>query len=69
MTRCEIAVVCDVCHEPTHQIYFNPVLLGRDDVFCRFCYLAWHESRLTNEEQIRRRSLQQRYEEDAPCPC
>lgn len=69
MTTLTIPVACDVCHEPTHQIYFNPLVLGRDDVCCHWCFLEWYHGGLVEEAQIRRASLQHRYEEEAPCPC
>lgn len=63
MTRLEHPVACGVCHEPTTEIYANATLLGRDDVLCWFCVLAWYERGLTHEDAIRRESLCQRYTE------
>lgn len=57
------AVECDVCHEPTTRVYANKGLLGRDDMFCWFCFLAWYECGLRDEAAIRRESLSQRYAE------
>lgn len=68
MTRLDIPVACDVCHEPTTTVYHNATLLARDDVFCWFCFHALYEGGVTQEDQIRRASLRQRYEEDVPCP-
>lgn len=63
MRRLTRPVACDVCHEPTYQIYGQATLLSRDDVFCWFCYCAWYGSGLCTESEIRRESLRQRYDE------
>lgn len=63
MPLLEAPIECDVCHEHTQWGYSNEVFLGRPDMICWFCFMAWFEGGLVNEGQIRRDSLRQRYAE------
>lgn len=63
MIRLEQTVFCDVCHQRTVEVYANETRLGRDDMFCRYCFQAWYEAGLVNESEIRRASLRARYAE------
>lgn len=63
MPLLETSIECDVCHERTQWFYCNEALLGRADVLCRFCFEAWYQCGLVDEDRIRRESLHQRYAE------
>ena len=55
-------MTCDVCQHSTDKSYVNPIFTGRPDAFCFYCYVAWYEEGLVDEEGIRRRSIALREE-------
>lgn len=60
-------MICDVCRHVTARSHANAVLIGREDCWCFFCFLAWYEEGLVMETDIRRRSIALREEESFKC--
>lgn len=61
----EAGMICAVCCHATFRSHANTALIGREDCWCFFCFLAWYEGGLVTDADIRRRSITVREEEAA----
>lgn len=56
-------MTCSICQHATEWNHCNPTLMGRADMVCWFCFLAWYECGLVTDEAIRQESIRSRQDE------